>query len=701
MDTTASEITDLFARLALHLRNLNDTVSVHDVDEENAIDLSISKLNQSLNLNENSRVRVLDAALSLMGFRAPQVFDSVIEYMVRTITSILRSSVACNVIQFHTEKVLRVGSSISRHDCSKLMEACADVLGKLNGHGMLPYHLSCSVIKTSISASSCRYALSPAPIFDGNSVNGRSTIISKLLSQLPREEVVENNDIPLRLLGWYLDPLILKHDFSKILQETMARPFLCLSKEFHETKCWRSIIIFLVLSPAMFVETRASLYSWFLVTGLVSVLELLIDLTSTILDVVSRPTFWGISVELGLKVPFSNAYFPHNHQLLRTLAGPLSFESFLHLVNAISEPISCAGYQCASTLKPEAVKIAKIDHKSIWALAISFPDWFYFACMLLFSGSSFQGNFYPTCRRGSATIEQEHDVKKCSATAAVAARYIAWVQCPFIKSHQDFLVDNFIRISESWTLKQFGSASQDRETIDYRKKLKKPKFADKKEHVPVRDYCKAINLWLEEFNNIHTRCWNQNVDSSASALFESSPPCALRLQQNVLFRRIPLGILLAHSNYIDDGGCELLLHYASNGKIFQTRELKSSGLNFNSKEAEDLRWDNKCNKEEALAGASFIFRLMDIVESMSASMSETEESGADFICSMKLRAGNYLIKCIKRLIQLKIDEDGVSMLMDLRSRLIQWRHQGKEVIQFHNDLDYTIDVLSHKISVMG
>lgn len=71
--TSMPELTDLFARLASHL---NDTSLSHhttkEVQDEAALDLSISALNQSMNLND-SRVRVLDTVLSLMCFKAPQV----------------------------------------------------------------------------------------------------------------------------------------------------------------------------------------------------------------------------------------------------------------------------------------------------------------------------------------------------------------------------------------------------------------------------------------------------------------------------------------------------------------------------------------------------------------------------------------------------------------------------------------------------
>jgi len=71
--TTVPEVTDLFAMLASHLKTLNQEQEQEQEQEED-LNLSISTFNQSLNLNnEDSRVRVLDTALSLMCFRAPQV----------------------------------------------------------------------------------------------------------------------------------------------------------------------------------------------------------------------------------------------------------------------------------------------------------------------------------------------------------------------------------------------------------------------------------------------------------------------------------------------------------------------------------------------------------------------------------------------------------------------------------------------------
>lgn len=55
----------------------------------------------------------------------------------------------------------------------------------------------------------------------------------------------------------YLDPLTLKRDLLKIFQDIVERPFISLNEELHERMDWRYIIICLVLSPIMFIETTA------------------------------------------------------------------------------------------------------------------------------------------------------------------------------------------------------------------------------------------------------------------------------------------------------------------------------------------------------------------------------------------------------------------------------------------------------------
>lgn len=332
------------------------------------------------------------------------------------------------------------------------------------------------------------------------------------------------------------------------------------------------------------------------------------------------------------------------------------------------------------------------------ALAINFPDWFYFASILLFSEESLPHNFHSKFKLGTAKIEQTHDMEPHSYRAA-AARYIAWILSPISKSHQDLLIESLTKISESWILK--CSVSHDKETASYNKKLKKPNFHHNKDYTLKKEHdFQTTGLWLKEFQDICMGYWNYTVNTTASCEAKSSR--GLNFQQNQLFRRIPLGILIGCLNHIDEDGCHMLLHYAATGRILQSIENKSTKLKHVKWSSigweESVRWTDQCNKREALAGACLVFSLTDTVESMSVLLFETEESGFQFIFRVKLRACKYLINCIKRLIQLRIDEDGVMMLMDLSSRLVKWKHQGQKESPVDKDIDDIINSLTRKLS---
>ncbi|KAK3009698.1 hypothetical protein RJ639_014804 [Escallonia herrerae] len=596
-----------------------------------------------------------------MCFTAPQVFESSIEYLVKTIVTVLSSSVKCDVMRLGGEEILQVGGLIPSRDCVGVMEACADILGKLYGHGKLSCSLLYAVTRVAFSASCFQHASRSAPVLDVMSIGGWSPALSKLFFHFPKEICFENQEKPLRLLFWYLDPLILKHDLSQILQEAIKRPLLCVNMELYEKVEWRSMIICLVLSPAMFIETRALLHNWFLATGMASVLQLQIQLTSLVLDVISRPMWWGISAEVGLKLPFSHAYFPYNQKILRVLAGALSCGGLSQLVHSISK-----------------------------AMAMNFPDWFYFASGLLFSEKTAQNSLHSNCTFGAAETESHFEGPPCSA----AARYIAWILNPIGESHQDLLADCLNKISGSLVLKQFDKNKK--APVSYKKKLKKPKFHNEDDTALEEYGCQTIRLWLEEFQDVYNRYCNGIVNSSASCKSRTSSGFAL--QQNVLFRRISLGILIGYSNYVGEEGCELLLHYAATGTILDSPDAQNPGLKHRNRDSdwqEDSITSNKnFSRKEAMAGACLVFDFVDVTESMSSTLFESEECAVDFICRVKLRAGKYLVKRVKQLIQLKIDEDdGDLVSRDLYSRLVRWKHQGQDVLQGYKDLDDAIDAL--------
>ncbi|KAJ6993599.1 hypothetical protein NC653_016666 [Populus alba x Populus x berolinensis] len=663
---TSPEIMELFSKLAFDLQTLTHNSPINQEQQQqefndSSIDPSISKLALSLTHN-------------------PGVLDSVVEYSVKTIVSVLSSSICCEVFRFHNEEVLQIGSFISRSHCMELIECVFDIISKLKEHGM-PFDLLLSAVVRVAASASCYKYLSPSiRVLNVKSIDGSLTAISKLLCHLPIDFSLSNHEIPTRLLIWYLDPFALKHDVSKILQETIKRPFLCLSMEFYERMDWRSILVCLVLSPIMFIDTRALLHDWFLQTGLSSVVELLMELVSLILDVISRPTWWGLSLELGLKLPFSNAYFPYKSDFLRTLTGPFSYESFLQLIHMTRKSASLHRELCDPAIKPSAVKVASIDHKSIWALAISFPDWFYFASVILFSDDkNSQQIIQVKCPLGVPEFGQ-------LPASAAAATFIAWILSPVNKSNQDALFENLTKLSKCWNLKEISLDNSQNGMAGYKKKLKKPRFCDSKEDSTLGNKydCQVIILWLKQFQNI---------------MKHNEKSYALLQQHDKLFRRIPLGILIGSSGHINEDGCELLLHYAATGRILDSLGTENTSLkhvNYNSSGPEDLF--GGINKEEAVLGACLVFSLTDVVNRMSVSLFETEKTGEDFLCLVKLRAGRYLLKCIKRLVQFNVDEDGVPMLLDLQGRLERWRHQGKEVPEFHKDLDDALKGLSTELS---
>ncbi|XP_023744382.1 uncharacterized protein LOC111892557 isoform X1 [Lactuca sativa] len=433
------ELTGLFSRLASQIETGNGDTDNADQSD----DVLVAALNQSLNLSEQSRVRVLDTALSLMCFTSPQVFDSVIEYSVNTIVSVLSSLIECEVLKSDKSEVLRIGGYISAHDCVRVMESCVDVLGKLTEHGMLSRSLLYAVVRVAVMRTQFQYTMQLTPVFNVQSTEEMSHALSKLVYYIPKTIPTNNQELQLRLLIWYLDPQTLLEDISQLLQEAIGRPFICLNDEFYEKLKWRSVIIFLALSPLFFIETRSLLHTWFLHTGLDSVLELQVGLVSMLLDLLSRPIYWGLSAEIGSKLPFSNAYFLSNHNLLRTFNEPLSYDGFLELVHKIKD----------ST--PQTNTISMVDHKSTWSIAMNFPDWFYFASFLL-SGRSFDY------------------LQQTSSCSAAASWYISWILDPVTESVSGILAEKLSKLSKPLvinlsTIRIWLKEFQDVKAIDIQK----------------------------------------------------------------------------------------------------------------------------------------------------------------------------------------------------------------------------------------
>ncbi|KAF9617692.1 hypothetical protein IFM89_038192 [Coptis chinensis] len=390
----------------------------------------LASLNQSLNLinEDESRVRVLHKALSLMCFKAPQVFDEELKCMVGTIVSVLNSCISCQVLSsFEKEECLRIGALISRGNCVKLIQACFGIAGKLEKHETLKEMLLGAVLRVAVSAS-CYEGLSPrTPVLSLESGCGINASLLEIQHLFHEDISVTNNKIPLRLLLWYLDPLTLKHDVSEVLREVVERPFLDLKKELHDRLTWRSVVVCLALSPTKFIETRTLLHNWFLITGLRPILEFQIKLVSSVLDVLSQPMGWSLSMEVGSQLPFSDAYFANEHNMLAVLLGPFSCESFLGLAHHIRESDILAQKCSHQTFEDNTTWKKLINYRSTWAQLIAFPEWFFFAAILLFSKNGCQFAFWSRCITSAVTTEHTCDAEQC---CTAAARYLMILLAP-------------------------------------------------------------------------------------------------------------------------------------------------------------------------------------------------------------------------------------------------------------------------------
>ncbi|KAD2393809.1 hypothetical protein R6Q59_013351 [Mikania micrantha] len=632
------ELTGVFSSLASRIGTRNLETEIDDQSD----DVLVAALNQILNLSEVPRVRVLDTALSLMCFTAPQVLESVIDCSVNTIVSVLSSSLDCKVLRSGKLEVLRVGVSISGHDYLEVMKSCADVLKQVNEHGILSSTLLHAVLRVAIMTTRFGYSMQLTPILNVQPTNEVIPVFSKLISYMPQEINLENQGLQTRLILWYLDPQNLVKDVSQILQDAVGRPFICLNEELYENIEWRSIIICLAFSPLMFLETRALLHRWFLLMGLASVLELGVELVSMVLDVLLRPMWWGLSAEIGSKLPFSYTYFLHKHQLFRILARPLSCVQFLELVHNIKNTVS----HSRRKLKHVATT-SMVDHKSAWAMAMNFPEWFYFAALLLcrvkFGDSNICG------------VNQDNQ-PLTSSFSANAAWYIAWILDPVDESVCGLLAEKLENLSSTLINKHVSSYEH--------KKLNKPK--------PNACQSLGIRSWLEEMEDLKT----------------------IDIKNNVMFRRIILGVLIGCSDAIEEEGYELLLHYVATGMLLQSAESQNVGLKHKRPHHEFF---DKCNRKELVAGACIVFNLTDVAEKISDSIIETRAVAADIVCKLKLKVIGYLLKCVKRLLLFGINENSDILIKDLHRRMLRWRHQGKDVFHGYKDLDDTINVIACKL----
>ncbi|KAH6818308.1 hypothetical protein C2S51_001911 [Perilla frutescens var. frutescens] len=675
-------ISSLFAALASNLRTPDPMAG-------SEVGVSISNLNRSLNPSDVPRARILDTALSLMHFTAPQVHDSVIEYTLKSIVTVLSSSIECKLVRINDERVLRVGGLILRSDCATVVEECAHILETLDGaKGDLCYSLLYNVFRVATFAPYFPRTMMSDSILNTEFSDLSTTSLANLVHYIPKQFTFKNGEIPLRLLLWHLDPMVLKQDVTQVLQEFIKRPFLSLKTEIYDRTEWRSKIICLVISPTMFIETRAFLHKWFLMTGLASLMELQSEIVAHVLDIISRPMWWGISMEVGSKLPFSLAYFPHEHHLLRNLTGPISQECFKHLLQNISGSVSHAGCHLHRSSRKTATNINLVDHKSMWAMVMNFPYWFFFASMMIFCNNS-NITIDSFCTKSSSGY-----LKPCYLEVtcpAEAAKFVAWILYPMSESHQCLMVDYLVKISHLWSLK-CSSLNKCHEVIKVHKETKKSIVGDKNGIASYELDSRVVSLWLKEFRDMYVKLFGVKVGSSTS-----NNTKGFSIHQNLLLRRIPLAILLLHLSHLNAEGCSLLLHYAATGTVQEFSGTQNPRQGRKRLKHDSLRSSvgciQQCTIAEAIAGCRTVFDITDVADSISHSMF-TEDEVPNFICQIKMKTCSYLLQSIKRLLQIELDEDGLQMRRDLLTRVMRWRHQGEDVFQNNKDVDRACDELN-------
>ncbi|CAA7061036.1 unnamed protein product [Microthlaspi erraticum] len=619
--SSPSAVADLLAALAYRLQSGNVVLEEELQETSSSMGLAISELNRSLTLDmggEDSGVRVLDAATSLMCFKAPQVFDSAIEYLVKTIVCVLSSSISFRVMKYHNEDTLQYMSSNLPGCSDELIQVSKEIIDKLGANGKLATMLFQAVVRSAASTS-CS-VIAPRK----KSMDGRNrACVSKLVTCLPRVSSIENHEIPLRfdllhcilvqamILFWYEDPLSLKEDVSRILK------YVCL----HHFK-------------------------------------------TSVVGYTNGTSF--------LVAILSDAYFPFQCQFLRILAGPLTSKSLVMLAHTISKPITVPEQQRWNTnCKPTPMKFQALDDKTEWALAINFPDWFYFASAMLFSEGNSLEHIHRTNTSQVAGSRQGSDVEGISIAAAT---YLAWILYPVSGAIQESLTKSLISVSEICTRKSCGSEANRSETITGKRK--------KPDRLKVN-----VSSTVEDL----VREFHKNITSSVSYELDSQkklPSFISGLQNNLLVRRVVVGVLIGSPYSVADEQYEVVLHYAATGNILTIKKRRTSGfIQAKGTSKVSALLSNEITKEEAVEGTRLVFNLTDTLESMCVSSFEAEEDAEEFINRFKLKSSKYLVKCIDRLIQLHCEEDGDSILSDLNTRLLQWTLKGREDPQFNEDLD--------------
>ncbi|KAG6539020.1 hypothetical protein ZIOFF_004172 [Zingiber officinale] len=622
MAASPAEIVRVFAKIASRVQGFKGEGAAGNNDDEGFAETTaaISSLSASLGYDDDSGLRVLNAALSLMCFRDSELHRVRIECLVDSMISMLSSSVSCKVLRAlgsNDEEFLGIGTSFSTRDCVSLIQVCADVLNCLSGHcGAGDSHaLLYATIKAVTSSSICQNLLPSSSIGS-----------------------LEEKDL-------YFD-----------LQTELSKLICNLSNE----------------TPNVGNKSQ--------MRGLASSLDLKVRIVASVLDILSRPMWWQLPADVGLKLPCSYAYFSNrHHELLAILTGQLSCKSFLHLVCYIKAIVASLLTSENSCSHGNFVDL--VGCNSAWAVLLDFPVWFHFAIALIFLKSRCEAHL-PSSLHSILRTETVNHVELHDA----AIYFIAWILDP-ADIARDILVKGIDELSESYILKHdLKSAKEERADTDIRfknvlcrtKKLKIPNVSNiPKRHLTFQSISSLdIQAWLENFNVILVRLCSKITNSDVEAVLTSKD--GQTMKPNLLFARVPIGLLFVSPNCLDERGCEMLLQYAATGKTMKSKEIR------------------KC----AIRGARMVFDLLETIEDMSVMLFDGEDDRIDFVSQMKQKTGTYLIHCIRMLLKPEEQQiDAVAtgeMKLDLHHRLLEWKQQGRQVFEGHEEFDDFMDQFSKR-----
>lgn len=304
---------------------------------------------------------------------------------------------------------------------------------------------------------------------------------------------------------------------------------------------------------------------------------------------------------------------------------------------------------------------------------MNFPCWFFFASMMLFCKNS-------NIAVGSLSSENTtHDLEP--TCPAVAAKFISWILYPTSESTRLLMVDYLVTVSGLW-LQKCSSLSTFHKVTTVDKEANRPKLSVKNRLASHELDSSSVALWLKEYRDMHVKLFREKVGLSTSSTKGFS------IHQSLMFRRIPLGILLLHPSHLSNEACSLLLLYASTGTFQDFSSVQNPKQGRKRLKRDSL----KLSISEAIAGCKIVFEITDVAESISQSMF-TEEEEMNFLCQVKMKTCSYLLQCVKRLVEMEVYEGGGQMRRDLLTRLIRWRRQGKDVFQNNEDLDFVCDAL--------